>query len=153
MNPVTRLGRAICLLCVIFGLFVFFWLLALITEWLVPTAAEKESIVAIQEERMEERVRVAAAVLIQRWWRLERASAIVSRHAGRRLQGARNAFVHARRSVLAFSDRFHHEGGGGGGGGDDGAQTTASLVREVHELKEQIRELVALVKRRPDSVN
>jgi hypothetical protein len=71
MDPISRLGRALCLLTVVFGLFLFFWLLAVLSEWLVPTTSEREAIVIIRGSKLHLQVRVAAAVVIQRWWRME----------------------------------------------------------------------------------
>jgi hypothetical protein len=132
VNVNSKLGEAICLLNVVFGLFVFFWLLALITEWLIPTSREKETILTLQDAKLEQKVRIAAAIFIQRWWRLEDSSSPL----WRKLESARSSFLLAKRELGKFQERFRSDG--------SSSDTTASKD-DIDELKACVSRLTIML--------
>lgn len=131
VKPTGQLGKAVALACVVYGLFVFFWLLALLSEWLVPTAAEREAIKIFRIDNLQARVRTTAAVVIQRWWRMDAGA------SRRDLNSARWRFVTAKRELMKFTDRF------GGACSDESAAD--SLASQVAELKTQVQQLATLL--------
>lgn len=103
-NPVSVEGKLICILAVVFGLMIFFWLLSIATENLVPTGPERQAVLFIEEQNLDESLKLEAAILIQRWWRCDMS--FYDTREFRKFEHARKKFQLAYRHRKAFAMKY-----------------------------------------------
>ena len=112
INPKRWPTRFVCITSTFVGIFAFALLLELIHTWMLPSKIEEKAVELIAEEKLRKEAQAAAAVTIQRWWRLWSSDEDDPQEwhvLERRLQMSQKELRRAMRSLRSFQHQHGHE--------------------------------------------